>query len=71
MKKLNIDLFKISLTIILLGFLLLFYQYSQNGRYYLANNGNLIIDTRNGTVWNIFENETTGNKAQLYSNPLP
>ena len=70
MKKLNIDLFKFSLVVILFGFLFLFYQYSQNGRFYLANDSNSIIDTRTGTVWDIYNNGERGNSAELYSRPL-
>lgn len=70
MKKINIDLFKISLIAILLEFLFLFYQYSQNGRFYLANDGDSIIDSRTGAVCIIYGNQIRKNNAELYSNPL-
>ena len=47
MKIINLSYFKISIVIILIGFLFVFYEYSQNGRYYINNNA-LIIDTRTG-----------------------
>ena len=69
MKK--IDLFKLSivllftaLVIILFRYSQIFNEYAQNGRYYLINEGNLIIDTRNGTVYSIYDNESNGNNAE-------
>ena len=70
MNRIKIDLFKIVLVAILLEFLFLFYQYSQNGRFYLTNDGNLIIDSRTGTVWSIEDNGSRGNNAELYNNAL-
>lgn len=46
MKKLNLDFFKTAILIILLAFLFVFYQYSQNGRYVV--DGLMVLDTRTG-----------------------
>jgi len=66
MKKINIDVFKIALVAILLGFLFLFYQYSQNGRFYLTHDSLFIIDSRTGVVWHISNNKD----EKLYCNPV-
>ena len=70
MKNFKLDLFKISLVLILLGFLFLFDQYTKNGRFHISNDGTSIIDTRTGTVWNIYDNEDRKHNAELYSNPI-
>lgn len=49
----KIDFFKFALLIILLAFLYLFYDYSENGRYSISNDGNSVIDTRTGIVKDI------------------
>ncbi len=50
MKNLKFDFFKVSIVLILLGFLLVFYQSSRNGRF--SNAGSIgILDTRNGAVY--------------------
>lgn len=54
MKKLNLDLFKISIIIILIGFLYCFYQFSQNGRYVRQDDSRLVLDSRTGK-FNIIE----------------
>ncbi len=76
MKK--IDLFKLSivmlfmaLVIILFRYTQIFNEYAQNGRYYLINEGSLIIDTRNGTVYSIYDNESKDNNAEKINNALP
>jgi hypothetical protein len=76
MKK--IDIFKLSivllftaLVIILFRYSQIFNEYAQNGRYYLINEGSLIIDTRNGTVYSIYDNESKGNNAEKINNALP
>ncbi|TDD98612.1 hypothetical protein [Flavobacterium cellulosilyticum] len=51
MKKLNLDYFKISILLILLGFLLVFYQYSQNGRYISKGEDWMVIDTHTGKIY--------------------
>lgn len=70
MKKINIDLFKISILAILIGFLYLFKQYSQNERYCFSNTAydgvRIIIDTRTGAVWTIHKYQP----AELISEPL-
>ena len=62
MKK--IDLFKLSIVIlftilivILFRYSQIFSEYSQNGRYILSNEGGAIIDTRNGTIYTLPDNE--------------
>tara|TARA_R110001583_G_scaffold192520_1_gene359113 strand:+ start:1782 stop:1967 length:186 start_codon:yes stop_codon:yes gene_type:complete len=50
MKKYNLDLFKISITIILIGFLYCFYQYTQNGRYTTTDVLKITLDTRTGKL---------------------
>ena len=52
MKK-RIDYFKLSLIVFLIGFLYVFYLYSQNGRYsnYNEEMWKVIIDTRNGSLY--------------------
>jgi hypothetical protein len=59
MGNLKLDFFKISIVIILLGFLFVFYQFSENARYSSENgrfyigNENLIIDSRTGVTYNL------------------
>ncbi len=54
MQNLNIDLFKIMIVILAGGFLFLFYQYSQNGRYQNYKETNrYILDTRTGKIYKI------------------
>ncbi len=48
MKKLNLDLFKISIIVILIGFLYCFYLFTQNGRYVQTNDFRVILDSRTG-----------------------
>ena len=48
MKTKAIDLFKISIIVILIGFLYCFYQYTQNGRYVQTNDFRVILDSRTG-----------------------
>lgn len=48
MKKYNLDLFKVSIIIILAGFLYCFYLYTQNGRYVQTNDFRVILDSRTG-----------------------
>tara|TARA_R110001583_G_scaffold90656_1_gene232603 strand:+ start:238 stop:408 length:171 start_codon:yes stop_codon:yes gene_type:complete len=50
MKKFNIDLFKISIIIILIGFLYCFYEYAQNGRYVTTDVLKITLDTRTGEL---------------------
>lgn len=76
MKK--IDLFKLSivllftaLVIILFRYSQIFNEYAQNGRYYLTNEHFLIIDTRNGTVYSIYNNDSKQNNAEKINNALP
>ncbi|NQU68804.1 MAG: hypothetical protein HQ510_12745 [Candidatus Marinimicrobia bacterium] len=52
MNKIKIEPFKIVLILILLGFLFVFFQFTQNGRY--QNNTDTrgcILDTRNGSMY--------------------
>ena len=74
----NIDPFKLSivllftaLVIILFRYSQIFNEYAQNGRYYLINEGSLIIDTRNGTVYSIYDNDSKDNNAEKINNALP
>ena len=73
----NIDPFKLSivllftaLVIILFRYSQIFNEYAQNGRYYLINEGSLIIDTRNGTVYSIYDNDSKDNNAEKINNAL-
>lgn len=52
------DLFKAALLIILVGFLFIAYQYSQNGRYYFISRSGGVMDTHNGTIkdYNYYHN---------------
>lgn len=50
MKKINIDLFKISIIVILIGFLYCFYLFTQNGRYVRVENPNAVLDSRTGKL---------------------
>lgn len=50
MKNFKLDLFKTFLAVILFCFLILFYNYSKNGRY-ISHNINLILDTKTGEVY--------------------
>jgi hypothetical protein len=50
----KLDYFKISIIVILLGFLIVFYRYSENGRYAHTNNDStIIIDTRTGELYRV------------------
>ncbi len=69
--KLSIVLLFTALVIILFRYSQIFNEYAQNGRYYLINEGSLIIDTRNGTVYSIYDNESKGNNAEKINNALP
>ena len=73
----NINWFKIVLLTILTAIAVILFRYSQilndfsqNGRYLLSNQGTLIIDTRNGMVYSIYENEDRKNNAIKISNEL-
>ena len=50
MKKFNLDLFKISIIIILIGFLYCFYLFTQNGRYVTTDSIMVTLDTRTGKI---------------------
>ena len=50
MKELKTEYFKISLIIILIGFLYVSYQYSQNGRF-VHIGGLVTMDTHTGTIF--------------------
>ena len=50
MKKINIDLFKMSIIVILIGFLYCFYLYTQNGRYVTTDVLKITLDTRTGKL---------------------
>ena len=50
MKTNNLDLFKISIIIISIGFLYCFYQFSQNGRYVKTENFRVVLDTQTGKL---------------------
>lgn len=45
----KVDFFKLSIVLILLTFLVIFYQYSNNGKYILVDGS--IINTRTGDVY--------------------
>lgn len=64
MKNLKLDFFKISIVIILLGFLFVFYQFSENGRFQISGESSRIIDTRTGAVYRF-------GLAEPISKPLP
>ena len=61
MKNLKVDIFKLTLIIILAGFLFIFYQYlsvfkaytqnQQNGRFLLSTDGYQIIDSQTGALY--------------------
>jgi hypothetical protein len=69
MKKINFDFFKFSVVIILIGFLLIFYQFSQNGRYFYISDSK-IFDTQTGALW---ENKFPRGKSIPieYTKPIP
>jgi hypothetical protein len=71
MKNLKLDFFKISLVIILLGFLFVFYQFSENGRFYSPSDGSKIIDSRSGAVYTFYDKSSRDGNAKLISKPLP
>jgi hypothetical protein len=71
MRNLKFDFFKISIVIILLGFLFVFYQFSENGRFYSPSDGAKIIDSRTGAIYTFYDNKSRGGNAKLISNPLP
>lgn len=50
MKRFNFDFFKISIILILLGFLLCFHLFTKNGRYVKTDNFSVVLDSRNGTL---------------------
>jgi hypothetical protein len=50
MKKLNLDLFKTSIIVILIGFLYCFYLYTQNGRYVTNDSSGFVLDSRTGEL---------------------
>ena len=50
MKRINIDLFKISIIVILIGFLCCFYLSVQNGRYVQTNDYKVVLDSRTGKL---------------------
>lgn len=57
MKKIINDWFKVFIAIILLIFLYLIYNLSQNGRYQFSNNSNQkVLDTRTGKVYRVGKN---------------
>lgn len=58
MEKLNLPYFKFSIIMILIGFLYVYYEYSQNGRYYISDKA-IIIDTRTGkSFWPVENNDS-------------
>jgi len=50
MKKRNIDFFKISIILILLGFLYCFYQFTLNGRYVNTADFRVVLDSKTGRL---------------------
>lgn len=50
MKKYNLDVFKLSIIIILIGFLFCFYQFSQNGRFVKTDSIKISLDSRTGKL---------------------
>ena len=69
MKKIHFDFFKFSLVIILIGFLLIFYQYSQNGRYFYID-VTYILDTRTGAIWETNYGKGKGFPTE-FTKPIP
>jgi hypothetical protein len=68
----NLDLFKLSVVLLLTALVIVLFRYSQifdeyaqNGRYSLTNEHGLIIDTRIGTVYDIYEGDSKGNAKKL------
>lgn len=55
MKYMNFDLFKTLIIVLLIGFLFVFYQYSQNGRYQSYVDVDYLIDTRTGETYYVGE----------------
>lgn len=51
MKKLNLDVFKILLLVILIWIAFSIHNYSSNNRYQFDNDSSLIIDTRTGKTY--------------------
>ena len=49
-KIIDFQYFKFSIIIVLIGFLYVYYEYSQNGRYYINSDG-IVIDTRTGKTY--------------------
>jgi hypothetical protein len=58
MKKINIDIFKLSLIILLIWICYSLHNFSKNGRFQLHNsNYNIVIDTRTGRTYSISRGE--------------
>ena len=51
MKKLNLDFFKLIITLMLIWIAFSIHNFSKNGRYVLNNDSDLILDTRSGTLY--------------------
>ena len=61
------DFFKLSIVVLFAFFIVIFYFYSQNGRYQLSSE-DLVIDTRSGEIYDISGNDT---KAKKIIDALP
>lgn len=59
MKTNKLDLFKISIIVILVGFLYCFHLYTQNGRYVRVDNPNVVLDSRTGKLISFKKHKTT------------
>ena len=42
-----------AIMIFLLGFLVIMFRWSENDKYYVMTNGNTLLNTQSGEVWNI------------------
>lgn len=63
MKNLKVDIFKVAAIILLTVFAILYYQFIQtsakNGRYLFHGDNNLVIDTRDGTMYRYVINDSS------------
>lgn len=66
MRQLKPSVYKIIIILLLSISIVIFYKYSQNGRYQLHSESKTILDTRTGTIY-LFN---TRGRLLNYNNPI-